>query len=96
MSTPTTIRLDPKLKKRIEKLARALDQSPHSLMVAGIEESVRDAEARLAFVKEARRRKAEFDRDNVGYELADLRDWFCRSAKGERVAFPAPRRLSDE
>ncbi len=96
MSTPTTIRLDPKLKKRIEKLAKALDQSPHSLMVAGIEDSVRDAESRLAFLKEARRRKAQFDQDQLGYELGDLHSWFQRSAKGERVAFPPPRRLSDK
>lgn len=94
MSTPTTIRLDPKLKKRIEKLARALDQSPHSLMVAGIEESVRDAEARLAFLKEARERDAEFERTGMGFELADLDEWFDRSAQGERVPLPKPRRLS--
>jgi hypothetical protein len=44
-------------------------------------------------LKEARAREAEFERDGLGYELSDLDDWFKRSARGERVQMPKPRRL---
>lgn len=93
MTKPTTIRLDPKLKKRIERLAAKLDQTPHRLMVEGIEHAVSLAEERLAFEVEVERRARDFDRRRVGYTLDDLVPWFESAARGEKKPFPKARRL---
>ncbi|MFO0601044.1 MAG: ribbon-helix-helix domain-containing protein [Myxococcaceae bacterium] len=93
MTTPTTIRLDAKLKKRLERLAEQLDRSTHGLMLEGIERMVEAVEERLLLAREAARRSADFDRRHVGYSLDDLAPWFEGVARGQNPAMPRPRRL---
>ncbi len=94
MTRPTTVRLEPALKKRLDKISAELDRTPHSLMVEGITEAISLAEARLTFMKEARRRSADFAKNRVGYDLEDFDDWFRRATKGERrPALPRPHKL---
>jgi predicted transcriptional regulator len=96
MTKPTTIRLDARLKKRIDKLAVELDQSAHSLMVEGIERAVSAAEEKLAFEAEVSRRARDFDRRGLGYTLDDLVPWFEAAARGKKIRLPKPRRFKAE
>ncbi|MFT3710374.1 MAG: hypothetical protein QM817_22350 [Archangium sp.] len=95
MTKPTTIRLDGKLKKRIEKLAAELDQSAHSLMLEGIERVVVMAEERLELLREAERRSAKFARTRKGLPFEDVKSWLDDLAAGKRRALPKARRLPE-
>lgn len=93
MST-TTIRIDPKLKQRIARVAKQTGTSAHSLMVGAIEEVVARTEKRAAFLEEAEARSAEFDRTGRGVPWTEVSDWLeARLVRGEKVEMPRARRL---
>ena len=90
----TTIRLDPKLKQRVSRLAKQSGTSPHSLMVGAIEEVVARTERREAFLQEAEARSAEFDRTGRGVPWTEVSEWLdARLIRGEKVAAPRVQRL---
>ena len=93
MST-TTIRLDPKLKQRVSRVAKQTGTSAHNLMVSAIEEVVSRTEKRAAFLEEAEVRSAEFDRTGRGVPWSEVKDWLeARLGRGEKVDPPRVRRL---
>ena len=91
--SPTALRIDPKLKARIKKLAEKAGESPHSFMLKALEATVERAETREEWLESGRRAAEEFDRTRMGLELEDLDDWFTRSARGEKVEMPKARRI---
>ena len=93
MTTTTTIRLEAQLKKRIERLARKLDQTPHSLMVEELSAAIAAREEELAWDLQLDRRQAAFERTRRGIPHEELRIWFDRTARGDRVRIPAARRI---
>lgn len=93
MTRTTTIRLDPALKRRIDRLATRLDQSAHRVMVDAIEQQVSAAEARLAFEAEVERRDADFEKRGVGFTLDELEPWLQAAARGKRAPLPRARKL---
>jgi predicted transcriptional regulator len=93
MTKPTTIRLAPALKKRIERVAKQLDQTPHSLMLEELEAAIAAREEQLEWDLELDRRQAAFDKTRRAIPHADMRKWFEASARGERPAVPAARRV---
>jgi predicted transcriptional regulator len=93
MTKPTTIRLDDALKKRIDRLAKKLEQSAHSLMVQGIERAVADAEERLELTREADRRSAEFDRTRMAISHDEMMGWLKKKVRGKASPTPKARRL---
>ncbi len=93
MST-TTIRLDPKLKQRVARVAKQTGTSAHSLMVGAIEEVVARTERRAEFLEEAEARGDEFDRTGRGVPWTEVKDWLeARLERGEKVASPRVRKL---
>lgn len=93
MTKPTTIRLAPALKKRIERVAKQLDQTPHSLMLEELEGAIAAREEQLEWDLELDRRQAAFDKTRRAIPHADMRKWFLASSRGEKAAVPAARRV---
>lgn len=93
MST-TTIRLDPKLKQRVARVAKQTGTSAHSLMVSAIEEVVARTERRTAFLDESEARAAEFDKTGRGVPWGEVNAWLgARLERGEKTEAPRARRL---
>jgi predicted transcriptional regulator len=87
MST-TTVRLPDDVKTRVAKLARQAGVSAHNYIVQAVEQQMLRDEARAAFVREARARLDDMDRDGDGVPWDDARTWLLAHAAGR----PAPRR----
>ncbi len=93
MST-TTIRLDPKLKQRVARVAKQTGTSAHSLMVSAIEEVVERTERRAAFLDESDARATEFDKTGRGVPWGEVSTWLeARLERGEKTEAPRARRL---
>lgn len=90
----TTIRLDPKLKHRVARVAKQTGTSAHNLMVSAIEEVVARTERRAAFLEESEARGAEFDRTARGVPWTEVKDWLeARLVRGEKLEPPKVRKL---
>jgi predicted transcriptional regulator len=92
MTKPTTIRLDVKLRKRLEQLAEALDRSAHGLMLEGIEAFVQNAEDDLEWERELDRRERAAAKTGKTIAHADMKRWFAAARRGERREVPAARK----
>lgn len=91
MSTATTtIRLPPKLRSRVQTLARQSGRSAHSLIIEAVERHAAYAEQLRNLVREAMAADAEIDRTGEVYRAEDVHAWMGRLAKGEVAARPKP------
>lgn len=89
MST-TTIRLPPKLRSRLQSLARQTGRSAHSLIIEAVERHAAYEEQMRSLVKEAIAADAEIDRTGEVYRSQDVHAWMVRLAKGQPSAKPKP------
>ncbi len=89
--SPTALRLDPKLKARIKKLAAKAGESPHSFMVKALEASVERAESREEWLESGRRADEAFERTRLGVPADEVHAWLRQVAKGSRAAPPKAR-----
>jgi len=89
MST-TTIRLPPKLRSRLQLLARQSGRSAHSLIIEAVERHADHEEQMRSLVKEALAADAEIERSGEVYRSEDVHAWMHRLAKGESPAKPKP------
>jgi len=92
MTRPTTIRLDARLRKRLERLADELDRSAHRLMLEGIEAFVQDAEDELEWERELDRRERAAARTGKTIGHDHMKRWFAAARRGERVKVPPARK----
>ncbi len=83
--SPTALRLDPKLKARIKKLAEKAGESPHSFMVKALEASVQQAETREEWLESGRKASGDFKRTRLGLPAQEVHDWLRRTARGEKL-----------
>jgi predicted transcriptional regulator len=88
-----SLRIPEEVKKRIAKLAKRQDVTPHGFMLEAIREKVEAEEARLAFHAEAERRLARMKRTGVGIPAAEVWEYLQRRAAGHKTARPKPRKL---
>jgi predicted transcriptional regulator len=81
--TPTSLKLDPALKDRIQKLAESRRRSINWLMGEALRDFVNREEARDEFDRITRERLAEYQADgkSVSAEKADA--WLARLEAGE-------------
>ena len=89
MST-TTIRLPPKLRSRVQSLARQSGRSAHSLIIEAVERHAAYEEQMRSLVKEAMAADAEIERTGEVYRSEDVHAWMGRLARGETPARPKP------
>jgi len=90
MATTTTIRLPPKLRARLQSLARQSGRSAHSLIIEAVERHADYEEAMRSLVKEALAADAQIDRTGEVYRTEDVHAWMGRLAKGQAPGKPKP------
>ena len=88
-----SLRLPEEVKKRIAKLAKQRDVTPHGFMLDAIREKVEAEEARLAFHAEAERRLAQMKKTNLGIPAEEVFQYLQRRAAGRKAVRPKPRKL---
>lgn len=90
MVATTTIRLPPKLRARIQTLAKGTDRSAHSIIVEAVERHVAYEEQLRSLVKEALTADAGIESLGEVYPAADVHTWMERLAHGDAAAQPKP------
>ena len=90
MSATTTIRLPPKLRARIQALAKQTGRSAHSVILEAVERHADYEEQLRSLVKDAIGADAEIERTGEVYRAADVHAWMDRLARGEAPARPKP------
>ena len=90
MTATTTIRLSPKLRARIQALARQSGRSAHSFIVEAVERHADYEEQLRRLVKDAVEADAEIERTGEVYRAEDVHQWMDRLARGQATARPKP------
>ncbi len=90
MSATTTIRLPPKLRSRLQALAKQSGRSAHSMIVEAVERHAAYAEQIQRLVKEAVAADVEIERTGQVYRAEDVHAWMGRLAREEAAAKPKP------
>ena len=89
-----SLRVPEEVKKRIAKLAKQQDLTPHGFMLDAIREKVEVEEVRLAFHAEAERRLARMKKSGVGIPAEEVFEYLQKRAAGRKATRPKPRKLS--
>ena len=88
-----SLRVPEEVKKRIVKLAKEYDVTPHGFMLQAIREKVEAEEARLAFHAQAERRLAKMKKTATGIPADEVFDYLQRRAAGRKAMRPKARKL---
>ncbi|HSD54108.1 MAG TPA: hypothetical protein VLC47_08070 [Burkholderiales bacterium] len=89
-----SLRLPEDVKRRIAKLAKAQEVTPHGFMLGAIREKLEAEEARAAFHAEARRRLARMKKTGMGIPAEEVFDYLRQRAEGKAVARPKARKVA--
>jgi predicted transcriptional regulator len=89
-----SLRVPEDVKKRIAKLARAQDLTPHGFMLEAIREKLEAEEARAAFHAAAKRRLARMKRTGAGIPAEEVFEYLKQRAEGGAPARPKPRKIA--
>lgn len=89
-----SLRVPPKVKKKVAKLAEAQDTTSHAFMLEAIREKVEAEEARAAFHAEARRRLSRMKKSGLGIPAEEVLAYFRKRARGGAPARPKPRKFA--
>jgi predicted transcriptional regulator len=90
MAATTTIRLPPRLRARIQALAKQSGRSAHSVILEAVERHADHEEQMRSLVKEALEADAEIERTGEVYRAEDVHAWVDRLARGQSAARPKP------
>jgi len=92
VAATTTIRLPPKLRARIQVLARQTGRSAHSVILEAIERQVGHEEELRRLVRDALANEAQLERTKLVYGADDVAAWLERlGAPGATRPAPWPR-----
>jgi len=91
---PVSLRIPEDVKKRIAKLAKAHDLTPHGFMLDAIREKLAAEEARAAFHAEARRRLERMKKTGTGIPAEEAFEYVRARAEGAVVRRPKPRKIA--
>jgi predicted transcriptional regulator len=90
MAATTTIRLPPKLRARINALAKQCGRSAHSLIVEAVERHTAYEERMRVLVKEALEADEEIERTGTVYRADDVHAWMQRLSRDRSAPRPKP------
>lgn len=88
--TTTSIKLDPAVKERIQRLADARRRSAHWVMKEAIEEYLEREEKQEQLRDELTARWREYEETGLHVSDEEARTWLMRLARGEKPPFPEP------
>lgn len=89
-----SLRVPEEVKKRIAKLAKEQDITPHGFMLEAIREKLEAEEARAAFHAEAKSRLAKMKKTGMGIPADEVFEYLERRASGRKAERPKPRKIS--
>jgi predicted transcriptional regulator len=89
-----SLRLPEDVKKRVAKLAKAQDVTPHGFMLDAIREKLEAEEARAAFHADARRRLARMKKSGTGIPAEEVFEYLTQRAEGKPAVRPKSRKVS--
>lgn len=87
---PTSLKVPPQLKVRIDALAERREQSTHAFMLDALARQVEIEEAHDAFVREALRAEKEMERTGQAYAAADVHAYLDQLVRGVKAKRPKP------
>lgn len=90
MAATTTIRLPPKLRARVQALAKQSGRSAHSVIIEAVERHAEYEERMRSLVKEALQADEEIERTGEVYKAEDVHAWLERLAKSGQAGRPKP------
>jgi len=91
---PVSLRLPEDVKKRVEKLAKAQDVTPHGFMLDAIREKLEADETRAVFQEEAKRRLERMKRTGAGIPAEEVFEYLQQRAEGAPAKRPKPRKIA--
>jgi predicted transcriptional regulator len=91
MSVPTTVKLPPRLKKRIAPLAKAAGKTSHAWMVDALSSQVEREELRVSFLAEAIESQAAVAVGAPVYAAEDVFAYLRAKVAGKKPKRPRPR-----
>jgi predicted transcriptional regulator len=89
-----SLRVPEDVKKRIAKLAKTQDLTPHGFMLEAIREKLEAEEARAAFHADAKRRLARMKKTGVGIPADEVFEYLRQRAQGKTAERPKPRKIA--
>jgi predicted transcriptional regulator len=89
-----SLRIPEEVKKRVARLARTQDVTPHGFMLAAIREKVEADEARAAFHAEAKRRLARMKKAGTGIPAEEVFEYLRHRAEGKMAERPKARKVA--
>ena len=90
MTTTTSVKLPPELKKRVAALAEKTGRTPHSLIVEAVERHTFYEERMQEFIAEALQADAEMEAMGEFYTLDQISAWAEKLVQGQKVPLPKP------
>jgi predicted transcriptional regulator len=90
MAATTTIRLPPKLRARIQALARQTGRSAHSVILEAVERHADYEEQMRSLVKEAIEADDEIEQTREVYPAEDVHAWVDKLSRGQASSRPKP------
>jgi len=87
----TSLKLPEDLKRRIERLARATNKTPHAFMVEALAREAERSELRARFADEAARSEEEAFSGGKVFELAATFDYLTARVSGNKARRPKAR-----
>ena len=88
----TSLKLDPELKQRIDRLAEAQQRTAHWLMKRAIEEYVHREEEHETLSRELEERRRRYEETGLHLDGAEVDEWIAARLRGEAPARPKPHR----
>jgi predicted transcriptional regulator len=88
--TSTSLKLDPEIKARVQKLAEAQRRSANWIMNEAIREFVSKAEARAQFDRDTLAALEEYDRTGLYISGEKMDAWLAKLEAGEDAEPPEP------
>jgi predicted transcriptional regulator len=90
VSTTTSIKLDPAMKERVQRLAHARRRSAHWVMKEAIEAFVEREEKQEQLRDELMARWHEYEETGLHVGDEEARSWLMRLAQGKKPPLPEP------
>jgi len=88
--TPTSLRLPPALKERIEDLATEAGMTFHGYLLDIVDKATEQAAKRKDFVAAALASRADFAQTGLGYRFKDVHRYLDQRAAKKKPARPKP------
>jgi len=89
-----SLRVPEDVKKRVAKVAKVQEVTPHGFMLEAIREKLEAEEARAALLEEAKRRLARMKKTATGIPAEEVFEYLRQRAEGRTAARPRARKIA--